>query len=400
MVFMALKKTTMLSISIMSILIVSLTIPAYAEVLSVKIDKIFYEKGDQITFSGTVLEEDSGLVTLVIRDPQDQFVMLTQAQIQADNTYERTIIINDKFGVHGIHKTIAFIQNLTAGSSTNFEFSVDGSPVIPSLSTQQTLPKETVPTIPPPPVVVESPTPVKTSTIANFVDPAKDPQYYIDRYDNEVAYKTWFDSNYPNLTIEEAVGITKEPVLEVTKTSIPGFPDPTKDPQHYIDRYNNEPAYKEWFDRNFPNQSIYDVVGISDPQEIQVPLPTAAAEVSLISTQESVPVSIEASTVSYSSEFTQMLLALGGLAVLFGAVYGIKRKVDNNSEQIIENKKEIQVQVNHNIEQISQNRFWLKNKLMNLKKSTDPIKIIQERLAKGEISVDEYYQLVSALDKQ
>jgi len=37
---------------------------------------------------------------------------------------------------------------------------------------------------------------------------------------------------------------------------------------------------------------------------------------------------------------------------------------------------------------------------MNLKKSTDPIKIIQERLAKGEISVDEYYQLVSALNKQ
>jgi len=95
-----------------------------------------------------------------------------------------------------------------------------------------------------------------------------------------------------------------------------------------------------------------------------------------------------------------MLLALGGLAVLFGAVYGIKRKVDNNSEQIVENKKEIQVQVNRNIEQISQNRFWLKNKLMNLKKSTDPIKIIQERLAKGEISVDEYYQLVSALNKQ
>ena len=324
---------------------VSVTIPAYAEVLSVKIDKIFYEKGDPITFSGTVLEEDSGLVTLVIRDPQDQFVMLTQAQIQADNTYERTIIINDKFGVHGIHKTIVFIQNLTAGSSTNFEFSVDGSPVIPSLSTQQTLPKETVPTIPPPPVIVETPTPVKTSTIANFVDPAKDPQYYIDRY-------------------------------------------------------NNEPAYKEWFDRNFPNQSIYDVVGISDPQEIQVLLPTAAAEVSVISIQESVPVSIEASTVSYSSEFTQMLLALGGLAVLFGAVYGIKRKVDNNSEQIIENKKEIQVQVNRNIEQISQNRFWLKNKLMNLKKSTDPNKIIQERLAKGEISVDEYYQLVSALNKQ
>ena len=396
---MVLEKTTMLSISIIGLLIVSMAIPVFAEVQLVKTDKIFYEKDDQITFSGTVLEEDSGLVTLVIRDPQDQFVMLAQAMIQADNTYERTITINDKFEVHGIHKTIAFIQNMTAGSSTKFEFSVDGSPVIPSLLSQPIVPKtEPIPPTPEP-VVTQTSAPVKTSTIANFVDPTKDPQYYIDRYNNEVAYKIWFDRNYPNLTIEEAIGITKEPVSEVPKTSIPGFPDPTKDPQHYIDRYNNEPAYKEWFDRNFPNQSIYDVVGISDPQEIQLPLPTAAAQEPVITTQESVPVSIEASTVSYSSEFTQMLLALGGLAVLFGAVYGIKRKADSNSEQIVENKKEIQVQVNRNAEQISQNRFWLKNKLMNLKKSTDPSRVIQERLAKGEISVDEYYQLLSALEK-
>ncbi|MEM3024451.1 MAG: CFI-box-CTERM domain-containing protein, partial [Candidatus Nitrosotenuis sp.] len=48
-------------------------------------------------------------------------------------------------------------------------------------------------------------------------------------------------------------------------THIPGFPDPTKDPQHYIDRYNNEPDYKAWFDRNFPGQTIYEIVGVSKP---------------------------------------------------------------------------------------------------------------------------------------
>ncbi|NDB88841.1 MAG: hypothetical protein EB164_08020 [Thaumarchaeota archaeon] len=49
------------------------------------------------------------------------------------------------------------------------------------------------------------------------------------------------------------------------KTNIPGFPDPTKDPQSYIDRYNNEPDYKAWFDKNFPDDTIYDVVGVDPP---------------------------------------------------------------------------------------------------------------------------------------
>ena len=45
--------------------------------------------------------------------------------------------------------------------------------------------------------------------IASFVDPTKDPQSYIDRYNNEESYKEWFDENYPDYTIEEAVGISK-----------------------------------------------------------------------------------------------------------------------------------------------------------------------------------------------
>ena len=43
----------------------------------------------------------------------------------------------------------------------------------------------------------------------NFVDETKDPQHYVDRYNNENSYKEWFDDNYPDYTIEEAVGITK-----------------------------------------------------------------------------------------------------------------------------------------------------------------------------------------------
>ena len=41
----------------------------------------------------------------------------------------------------------------------------------------------------------------------SFVDPEKDPQSYVDRYNNEESYKEWFDENYSDYTIEEAVGI-------------------------------------------------------------------------------------------------------------------------------------------------------------------------------------------------
>jgi parallel beta-helix repeat protein len=44
--------------------------------------------------------------------------------------------------------------------------------------------------------------------IASFVDKSKDPQLYIDRYNNEASYKEWFHENYPQYkTIHEAVGL-------------------------------------------------------------------------------------------------------------------------------------------------------------------------------------------------
>ena len=52
-------------------------------------------------------------------------------------------------------------------------------------------------------------------------------------------------------------------VMVPSAFAIASFVDQTKDPQHYIDRYNNEPAYKEWFDENYPHYaSIYEAVGI------------------------------------------------------------------------------------------------------------------------------------------
>ena len=62
----------------------------------------------------------------------------------------------------------------------------------------------------------------------------------------------------------------------VAPTGIASFVDQTKDPQHYIDRYNNESTYKEWFDENYSQySSIYEAVGLEEPVIEITPEPTA-----------------------------------------------------------------------------------------------------------------------------
>jgi len=46
---------------------------------------------------------------------------------------------------------------------------------------------------------------VKSTIVAGFPDPDKDYQYYIDRYNNEASYQDWFQSTFPGLTVYEAV---------------------------------------------------------------------------------------------------------------------------------------------------------------------------------------------------
>ena len=60
-------------------------------------------------------------------------------------------------------------------------------------------------------------------------------------------------------TVDKRLTCDTSPML-VSATKIPGFPDSEKDLQYYLDRYNNEPNYKDWFDRNFPDQTIQSVV--------------------------------------------------------------------------------------------------------------------------------------------
>ncbi|HEY7368118.1 MAG TPA: CFI-box-CTERM domain-containing protein [Nitrosopumilaceae archaeon] len=125
---------------------------------------------------------------------------------------------------------------------------------------------------PPPSTTQPEPEPEPTTKIPDFIDPKKGAQYYLDRYNNEPAYKKWFDTNYPDYTIQEAIELAiPGSFSEDSAKPILPFVDPKKDPQYYIDRYNNEPSYKSWFDENFPDYTIFEAVGVEEPEEIEEP---------------------------------------------------------------------------------------------------------------------------------
>ena len=69
------------------------------------------------------------------------------------------------------------------------------------------------------------------------------------------------DETQDNIAQEQESEITKQVDVSVKKTL--NFVDGKKDPHEYIRRYLMESKYKDWFNRNYPNHTIYDAVGLS-----------------------------------------------------------------------------------------------------------------------------------------
>ena len=55
--------------------------------------------------------------------------MLTQALIDHNDSFEKTVKIDDKFSRHGVYTATGFILNMTDGDTANFGISLNGVPV-------------------------------------------------------------------------------------------------------------------------------------------------------------------------------------------------------------------------------------------------------------------------------
>lgn len=95
----------------------------------------------------------------------------------------------------------------------------------------------------------------RISDVENFPDPLKSPDEYIQRYNLELEYKSWFNSIFEGKKIEKVVGYYD--------THIEGFPDNSKSPLEYVKRYLMDSTYQDWFKKQFPDTSIRDVLGIN-----------------------------------------------------------------------------------------------------------------------------------------
>ena len=65
----------------------------------------------------------------------------------------------------------------------------------------------------------------------------------------------------PDVVEEEKPDVVEEEKPDIKKTL--DFVDANKDPHEYIKRYLKESKYKDWFNRNYPDHTIYDAVGLS-----------------------------------------------------------------------------------------------------------------------------------------
>ena len=278
------------------------------KIKSLNVEKPSYVKDEEILFFGTVDGYKFGsVVTIIIRNPSNNFLTLISTFPDKDGYFETKMKIDSKFKTDGTYTATAFTDDPNRGTQAIFYFSRDAPPP-PPVTTSPVQSTQAEQSIEPEPTTTSEPVTPKPKPRPSFVDLDKDPQSYVDRYNTESTYKNWFDSNFPDYTIYEAVGLA-EPAKEkvpawiknnagwwsegqiddgtfvsgiqflMTKKiiDIPDLPeqatekarlsfaDPQKDPQSYIDRYNNEASYKEWFDENYPDYTIDEAVGIPEP---------------------------------------------------------------------------------------------------------------------------------------
>ena len=61
-------------------------------------------------------------------------------------------------------------------------------------------------------------------------------------------------------TTNSCIPVKEDKEEKPQKSETNSFFDPNKDPRYYVIRYYTEPEYRQWFDKNFPGETIEDKV--------------------------------------------------------------------------------------------------------------------------------------------
>ena len=112
--------------------------------------------------------------------------------------------------------------------------------------------------------------------------------------------------------------VVTEAVPEQTAKETLSFFDPDKGVKHYVERYTTEPDYKAWFDRNFPDYTIWKGIGITESQyqkivnDLTKPQPVAEQKVAV-------------QTSSGGNEIIYVLVAAVAIGGGIGAIFFMKK---------------------------------------------------------------------------
>jgi len=307
---------------ILSLFLIMLA-PVYAEVTEFSIEKNFYTIDERIVFVGTE-DEGNTFVNVEMTDPNGGKSLLVTALSNSDGIFETNAKkVDEFFSIIGMYEFTAFTIQKDNGISVTLEF--DGNKIAqPTKSILQ------LNSIPDKTVEVEKTISFTVSiTDDSFIETydGRDPVYSLENapvdatidditgkfiwtpsksygsfediiYNFDIIVNANNQEDRENISIivkkaydepviepkaepvvepisepvvepisEPVVEPISEPVVEPTQLGIASFVDTTKDPQSYVDRYNNEPTYKEWFDENYSQySSIYEAVGLEEPE--------------------------------------------------------------------------------------------------------------------------------------
>ena len=291
---------------ILSLFLIML-VPVYAEVTEFSIEKNFYTIDEGIVFIGNTSEEREQVNVLMI-NPNGKESYFVGAVSNLQGTFE-TIpkSVDSIFTIIGTYEFTAFTIQKDNSISVTLEF--DGNRVLqPTKSILQlnSIQDKTV-------EVERTITFTVSITDDSFIDTydGRDPVYSLenapvdatidditgkfiwtpsksygsfedviynfdiivnannqeDRENISIIVKKAYDEPVIEPKVEPVIEPKVEPVIEPIKSTIASFVDATKDPQSYVDRYNNESTYKEWFDENYSQySSIYEAVGLEEPE--------------------------------------------------------------------------------------------------------------------------------------
>ena len=89
-------------------------------------------------------------------------------------------------------------------------------------------------------------------------------------------------------------------------------------PEHYVERYTTEPDYKAWFDRNFPDYTIYEGIGITQSQYQKIVN-------QLTKSQPVAEQKVAVQTSSDGNEIIYVLVAAVAVGGGIGAIFIIKK---------------------------------------------------------------------------